>query len=165
MKNLLLGLFNRNFLFAAASILTIQKGNTQLPTANSFSSQINYPGSYRYGVNQGYYPGWSAENTAIIAAGSNLANVKGVGVKSFRIPLYDDFLEQWGLTVELGKFQAYANLGADDNTAFVGSPSAAHRDPTIFPGSPEQSKVFKNLFEPIWLDAGQTQIKDRKSVV
>ena len=46
---------------------------------------------------------------------------------------------------------------ADDNVAFR-IPEASHRDPTYYPGSPEQSKVFKNLYDPIWLDAAQTQI-------
>src|SRR5690242_2523693 len=96
------------YVLATAPIIA----HAQAPTANSFSSQVNYTGNYRYGINQGYYNGWSAENTATIAAGSSSANVKGVGVKTFRVPLYDDFLSQWGLTVELGKFQAYAALGA-----------------------------------------------------
>jgi hypothetical protein len=157
MKNLFSSSFGRMIcLFLGISI--IKASNAQIPIANSFSSQVNYTGNYRYGVNQGYYPGWSAENTATIAVGSPAANIKGVGVKSFRVPLYDDFLSSWGLTVELGKFQAYANLGADDNTAFVGSPDPSHRDPTTYPGAPEQSKTFKNLYEPIWLDAAQTQV-------
>jgi hypothetical protein len=143
-------------LFLSISVITAS--NAQIPTANSFSSQVNYTGNYSYGVNQGYYPGWSAENTATIATGSSVVNVKGVGVKSFRVPLYDDFLSTWGLTVELGKFQAYANLGADDNTAFVGSPDPSHRDPTTYPGTTEPSKTFKNLYEPIWLDLAQTQV-------
>ena len=132
--------------------------HAQIPTANNFSSQVNYTGHYRYGVNPGYYDGWSAENTATIASGNSSLNIKGVGVKSLRIPLNHDFLTFWGLTVEVGKFQAYAGLGFDDHVAFVGSPEASHRDPTFYPGSPEQSKVFKNLYEPIWLDAAQTLI-------
>ena len=158
MKNLLLTYLKAILLFGATYFLSPVAVHAQIPTANNFSSQINYAGNYRYGVNQGYYDGWSSENTATIAAGNSNVNVKGVGVKSFRIPLNDDFLTFWGLTVEVGKFQAYAALGADDNVAFVGSPEASHRDPTYYPGSPEQSKVFKNLYDPIWLDAGQTQI-------
>jgi hypothetical protein len=142
-----------SFIFGLLGIV-----NAQIPNANSFSSQINYGGNYRYGVNQGYYPGWTSENTATIAAGSSTLNIKGVGIKSFRIPLYDDFFSQWGLTVEVSKFQTYQSLGADDNTAFVGSPDASHRDPNTYPGSSEQSKTFKNLYEPIWLDAEQTQV-------
>ncbi|MGZ3948702.1 MAG: PKD domain-containing protein, partial [Flavisolibacter sp.] len=157
MKHRLFAFFKKA-LALSIPFLFFYSTKAQVPNANSFSSQVNYTGNYRYGVNQGYYPGWSAENTATIAAGSSAVNVKGVGVKSFRVPLYDDFLTQWGLTVEVGKFQAYAQLGADDNTAFVGSPDASHRDPTTYPGSPEQSKTFNNLYEPIWLDAAQTQI-------
>src|SRR5690349_14908697 len=158
MKNLFFPFTKKFLLLSTVIIVFFQTLNAQVPNANSFSSQVNYTGFYRYGVNQGYYPGWSSENTATIATGSAASNVKGVGVKSFRIPLYDDFLMQWGVTVEVGKFQAYAALGADDNTAFIGSPDASHRDPTWYPGSPEQSKTFKNLYEPIWLDAAQTQI-------
>src|SRR5215203_5353101 len=155
MKNLLLT-YLKNISAIAVVVFFTGISNAQIPTANNFSSQLNYTGNYRYGVNQGYYDGWSSENTATIATGNSTVN--GVGVKSFRIPLNDDFLSFWGVTVEVGKFQAYASLGADDNVAFVGSPEASHRDQTYYPGSPEQSKVFKNLYEPIWLDAAQTQI-------
>jgi hypothetical protein len=141
------------FFFAIVSFYTLQ---AQIPTANSFSSQVPYTGIYRYGINLGFFPGWSAQNNATLAAGTS--TVRGAGMRTYRIPLYDDFLTQWGLTVELAKFRTYASLGADDHTAFVGNPSPAHRDTTTYPGCTEQSRSFKNLFAPIWLDSAKTQV-------
>src|SRR4051812_41084021 len=105
MKKKILAIVGKLFVLSVFNILLSQISSAQIPTANNFSSQVNYTGYYRFGVNQGYYPGWSSENTATIATGSVAANVKGVGVKSFRVPLYDDFLAQWGVSVEVGKFQ------------------------------------------------------------
>ena len=133
--------------------------SAQVPTANSFSSAVSYSGKYMYGANPGWYGNnWSSENVAAISMGSTSLNVKGVGVKSLRIPLYDDHLSSYGINAEVSKFQYYASLGGGEMTAFVGNPSAANRETTTFPGSPEQAKTFKGLYEPIWLDAGQTQI-------
>jgi hypothetical protein len=143
------------FIVATGSMYSIQ---AQLPNANSFSGQVNYTGYYKYGVNMNFTPGWNAEHNATISIGNPSINVKGVGLRTYRVPLYDDFLSAWGVGIELPKFRFYANLGADDHTAFVGQPSPEHRETVTYPGSPEQSKSFKNLFEPIWLDAGQTQI-------
>jgi hypothetical protein len=131
----------------------------QAPTANSFSSSVPYNGTYRYGANPGWYGNnWSSENVAALSMGSPSLNVKGVGVKSLRIPLYDDHLTTYGINAEVSKFQYYAGLGGGEMTAFVGNPSPANRETTTFPGSPEQAKTFKGLYEPIWLDAAQTQI-------
>jgi hypothetical protein len=133
--------------------------NAQLPTANSFSSYIPYSGKYSYGANLGYYGGnWSAENMAALAIGSTSPAVKGAGVKSLRVPLYDDHLTNWGLNAELSKIQYYTSLGAGELTAFVGSPHSSKRETMTFPESPEPAKTFKNMYEPIWLDAAQTQI-------
>jgi hypothetical protein len=131
----------------------------QAPNANSFSSVLTYNGNYSYGMNPGYYGNnWTSQDIATLAMGSTSANVKGVGVKSLRVPLYDSHLTTYGLNAEMPKFQHYASLGGGEFTAFVGSPSDADREPTTFPGSPEQAKTFKGLYEPVWLDAAQTQI-------
>jgi hypothetical protein len=131
----------------------------QVPTANSSSSYIPYYGLYRYGANPGWYgSNWSAENVATLAMGSASLNVKGTGVKTLRVPLYNDHLTTYGLNAELPKFQYYTTLGGGDITAFIGNPTAANREPATFPGSTEQAKTFKGLYEPIWLDAAQTQI-------
>ena len=128
-------------------------------TANDFSSVVSYGGRYSYGVNPGYYGStWSAENLSVLAMGSSSLSVKGVGAKSLRVPLYDDHLSTYGLTAELSKLQYYASLGAQEMTAFVGSPSPSHRETTTFPGASEPAKTFKGLYEPIWTDASQTQV-------
>ena len=146
-------------LFLLSYCLFSKNTFAQTPSANSFSSYVSYNGTYRYGANPGYYgANWSAENVATIAMGNASQGVKGAGVKSLRVPLYDDFLTSWGLTTELSKFQYYASLGGGDFTAFIGCPHSSHREPTTFAGSPEQAKTFKGLYEPIWLDAAQTQI-------
>jgi hypothetical protein len=141
----------------STSIVLSQKLIAQVPTANSFSSAVAYNGIYRYGANPGWYGNnWSAENVADLSMGSS--SVKGVGIKTLRIPLYDDHLTTYGLNSEVSKFQYYASMCGGDMTAFIGNPSSANRETTTFPGSPEQAKTFRGLYEPIWLDAAQTQI-------
>ncbi|MGZ4025747.1 MAG: PKD domain-containing protein [Flavisolibacter sp.] len=130
-----------------------------IPTANDPASYLPYTGTYSYGVNPGYYgSNWSGQQTATLAMGSAAAGVKGVGVKSFRLPLYDDFLSTWGLNNLIADFDYNKALGASEITAFVGHPSAAHALDTSFAGSPEKAKVFQGMYEPIWLDAARTQI-------
>jgi hypothetical protein len=134
------------------------------PTANNFSSYLPYKGNYRYGINQGWYgANWSSQNTATLAMGNPALNVKGVGVKTLRVPLYDEFLTTYGLTSLVADFKYHESLGGGDFTAFVGHPHASHQLDTTFAGSPEKSKVFKNLYEPIWLDAGQTKINPKNT--
>src|SRR6476620_286018 len=141
----------------STSIVLSQKLIAQVPTANSFSSAVAYNGIYRYGANPGWYGNnWSAENVADLSMGSS--SVKGVGIKTLRIPLYDDHLTTYGINAEVSKFQYYATLGGGDMTSFLGNPSSANRETTTFPGSPEQAKTFRGLYEPIWLDAAQTQV-------
>ncbi|HEV7620769.1 MAG TPA: hypothetical protein VGO09_03500, partial [Flavisolibacter sp.] len=133
-----------------------------VPSANSFASFVPYSGTYSYGVNPGYYSTkWSSQNVADLASGNKAKNVKGAGVKSLRIPLYDDFLSKWGVKNLLNDFQYYSSLGITEITAFIGSPSDAHRFDTSFAGSPESSKVFKNLYEPVWLDDAKTIINPK----
>src|SRR5215203_6016246 len=156
--------FRENGLNIYEWMLQYQKGGSTLvisavPTANDFSSVASYSGRYSYGVNPGYYgSNWTAENLSVLAMGSSSLSVKGVGAKSLRVPLYDDHLSTYGLTAELSKLQYYASLGAQEMTAFVGSPSPSHRETTTFPGASEPAKTFKGLYEPIWTDASQTQV-------
>ncbi|MGZ3898642.1 MAG: carbohydrate-binding protein, partial [Flavisolibacter sp.] len=159
MKHKTISVTGKLLLFLLSYCLFSKTVSAQTPNANSFSSYVAYNGTYRYGANPGYYgSNWNAENIATLAMGNASLGVKGAGVHSLRVPLYDDFLSQWGLTTELSKFQNYTSMGGGDFTAFIGSPSAAHREPTTFPGSPEQAKTFKGIYEPIWLDAAQTQV-------
>ncbi|HUR09927.1 MAG TPA: hypothetical protein VM012_01075, partial [Flavitalea sp.] len=126
-------------------------------TANDQGRVPWYGGYYRYGTNGGVYgPTWNDTTIADIAAGNPRKNVKGVGSKTFRPALPEEFLEQWGYDIRVAEFTHYATLGVGDNTVFLETPSAAHRDPNTYTegcGTPSQigqSKVFKNLYEPIW---------------
>jgi hypothetical protein len=128
-------------------------------TANSFSSYLPYNGIYRYGINQGYYGGnWTSQNTATLSMGNPSVGVKGVGVKTLRIPLYDDFLTNYGLPSLIPDFKYNVSLGGGDFTAFVGHPHSSHQLDTTFESAKEKSKVFKNLYLPIWLDSAKTKI-------
>ena len=150
---------NRIFFSVMMLLMLAVKLPAQVPTANSFSSYQAYTGTYRYGANPGYYGGnWSAQNIAALAMGSTSPNVKGAGVKSFRVPLYDDHLTLYGLNAEMPKIQYYYSLGAGDLTAFVGQPHHTKKETVTHPGSPEPAKTFKGMYQPIWLDAAQTQI-------
>ncbi len=116
-----------------------------------------YNGYYRYGTNGGVYGStWTDVTIADIAAGNPLKNVKGAGSKTFRPTLPENFLELWGYDIRVAEFTHYATLGVDDNTVFLENPSTEHRDPNTYAegcGSSRQiaqSKLFKNLYEPIW---------------
>ncbi|MGZ3991420.1 MAG: PKD domain-containing protein [Flavisolibacter sp.] len=130
-----------------------------LPNANHFSAYLPYEEHYRYGMNPGYYGGnWSTQNIVALSIGDPAAGVGGMGAKSFRVPLYDDFLTTYGITNLLGDYQYMTGLGAGEITAFIGHPHPSHQLDTTFPGSPEKSKVFAGMYEPIWLDAAHTQV-------
>lgn len=104
---------------------------------------------FAYGSNMGYYPGWEDTEVSDIAIGNPVAGIPGVGVNSLRPSLPEHFLEQWGYEVRDEEFDHYHNIGARNNTIFIGYPSDDHTDPTEYcPG--EKSKVFKNLYTPIW---------------
>src|SRR5688572_1223884 len=126
-------------------------------SANDHGRVPVYNGHYRYGVNGGVYgPTWNDVTLADIAAGNPLKNVKGAGSKTFRPTLPENFLEEWGYDIRVNEFTHYATLGVDDNTVFLENPSEAHRDPNTYtqgcgtPSQIAQSKIFKNLYEPIW---------------
>ncbi|HEU4608324.1 MAG TPA: hypothetical protein VFS31_09460, partial [Chitinophagaceae bacterium] len=128
MKHLFISVTGKIFLSMICCCLLLASHTSAQSTANNFSSYLTYNGAYRYGANPGYYSSnWGAKEMAILAMGSSSYNVKGAGVKSLRVPLYDDFLMRYGLTAELPKFQQYTSLGGGDFTAFVGSPHSTHR--------------------------------------
>jgi hypothetical protein len=109
MKYQFISVTGKIFLSLLCLCLLLNNNTSAQTTANSFSSYIAYNGAYRYGANPGYYgSNWGAKEMAILAMGSASYNVKGAGVKSLRVPLYDDFLTRYGLTAELPKFQQYA---------------------------------------------------------
>ncbi|RMG86826.1 MAG: PKD domain-containing protein [Bacteroidetes bacterium] len=108
-----------------------------------------YDKGFRYGSNLGNYPPWSNEQLADIAAGNPDLGLEGIGVQSFRPAIQEHFLEQWGYDIRQPDFQHWYNRGVYDNVAFIGYPSADHRDPTVYCGT-EPSELFENMYEPIW---------------
>jgi hypothetical protein len=104
---------------------------------------LPYNGIFGYGTNPGYYgPNWNSQNLGKIAG--------NLGVRTFRLNLYDDYLSTYGPTSLVPLFNYLRDsIGALDNTVFVGSPSLAHKDSATF---------FKGLYLPAWLDSQQTQI-------
>jgi Secretion system C-terminal sorting domain len=109
-----------------------------------------YTSDFLYGSNMGYYPPWTNQTIADIAAGNPAKNVKGAGVKSLHLPLPEDFLQTWGYDVSVNDFIHYNSLGIKDNTVFLETPTAAHRDNTTYPGCNTQSLIWANIYEPIW---------------
>ena len=108
-----------------------------------------YTGKYRFGANMGYYPPWTDEDLATIAAGDPSQQIQGAGVKTLRPALFEYFLDYFGYDFRVPTFQHYDNLGIKENTVFVGYPNEAHRDPTEFcPGVP--SELFANMYDDIW---------------
>jgi len=115
------------------------------PAAHTAQSQVRpYPAPFGYGSNLGYYgPIWTDERLAAAAVGA--------GATTIRVALPEAFLDKWGATIRRSAFAYYADtLGLRDLVCFVGEPAAAHRDPVTYPGCPEPSKLFANLYEPIW---------------
>ncbi len=103
-----------------------------------------YPAPFGYGSNLGYYgAAWTDEQLgqAVHAAGGT----------TIRVTLPEQFLTQWGEGIRLPTFRYYADsLKLRDLVCFVGEPAPAHRDPVVYPGCREPSKLFANLYEPIW---------------
>ena len=129
-------------------------------TANDFSSYVPFSGTYDYGSNMGYYgQHFTDQDVAQLAYNS--------GSHTIRPSLPDWLISGYGDTARLSAFQYYQSIGMKDITVFVGEPNdgATHsgtgldnRETTIFPGVGERAKTFKGLYEPVWLDAGKTQI-------
>jgi hypothetical protein len=94
-------------------------------SANDFGKVPAYNGNFQYGTNMGYYGNtWDDKTLADIAAGNTAKNVKGIGSKTFHLPLPEQFLEYWGYNVRVDMFNHYASLGVKDNTVFLEEPSA-----------------------------------------
>lgn len=121
-------------------------------SALDFSSYKPYEQDFLYGVNLGYYGDtWDDKDLADIAAGNPLKNIPGAGIKSLRPPLPGYFVEFYGKDVRLLEFQHYASLGMKDHTIMLGWPSDAQRE-TYDYGCGEMSKMFKDMYLPIWDD-------------
>ncbi len=150
--------------YLLAFLLTFIAVNTKAQitfTANDPGSVPAYTSDFYYGSNMGYYPPWTNQNIADIAAGNPSVNVKGAGVKSLHLPLPEDFLETWGYNISINDFIHYTSLGIKDLTVFLENPATAHRDNTVYPGCTDQSLIWSNIYLPIWDGgAGGTPVND-----
>lgn len=119
-------------------------------TANDFVP--DYSSGFRLGTNLGGQMGkWDDFKLATIAAGSEESGVAGAGCNSLRLSLPHQFLERWGYDIRKNTFLDYRDkLGMSELTAFLGTPVDSDRDPKIYCSGKENSKLFKNLYEPIW---------------
>ncbi len=114
--------------------------NDQIPT---------YEEPFLLGTNPGYYNGWDDEGLADIVAGSS--NNRGVGVRTQRVPLPDEFLEQWGVEVRVDEMEYFESVGLKEHVVFLEGPSDDHRDLIMHcPDAP--SALFRNMYEPIWIN-------------
>jgi len=111
-------------------------------TANTYVKP--YTEQFGFGSNMGYFSnGWTDKGLAAI--------LDKAGANTLRASLPDYFIEQWGLMIRVPEFEHYTNdFGMKGITVFVGEPSAAHQDKTIYPGCSQPSKLFANLYTPIW---------------
>ena len=141
-------------------------------TANTLGKVPAYTGFFLYGSNMGYYDQtWDDNALADIAAGNPAYNIPGVGVKTLRPLLTERFLASqdpalggdaygWGYDVRVPQFEHYKALGMKDHTVFLAvnntNPNRKdnirpdHTDNTTYPGASEKSKMFGNLYQPIW---------------
>ncbi|RPD45039.1 hypothetical protein DNI29_20335 [Hymenobacter sediminis] len=114
-------------------------------TPNTAESYVRpYTADFGYGCNMGYYgSGWDDEHLA--------SAISKAGGQTIRVTLPDQFLDKWGWQARQAAFDHHTiNLGLRELVCFVGEPSAEHRDKTVYPGCREPSKLFANLYEPIW---------------
>lgn len=117
----------------------ISNANISVPTYNQ---------NFQYGTNPGYYGnGWSDKDIADID--------HYAGINTLRLSSPEHFVLQWGYNIRTSEFNYYVQtLGMKELTLFVGEPSTAHKEDSIFPTSTMPSEVFKNLYDSIW-DNGQ----------
>jgi len=116
-------------------------------TANDNIKPYDEP--FRPGVNLGYFPGLSNENLADLAAGNADKNVQGLGAKSIRTGIFNEFVEVWGYNFLEETYDYFEERGLKENTVIVGFPAAWQRDQT-FHCPDKQSTMFANLYDPIF---------------
>lgn len=103
-----------------------------------------YLADFGYGCNMGYYgENWTDEHLA--------AAIRRAGGRTIRVTLPEQFLEKWGWQARQATFAHHTGrLGLQELVCFVGEPAPEHRDKTVYPGCREPSRLFANLYEPIW---------------
>lgn len=134
------------FLIAVSSIAYAQidfSANNQVP---------EYDRGFRLGTNLGGRQGeWMDFELATIAAGSEELGIPGAGCNSLRLSLPNHFLERWGYDIRVNTFNDYIDeLGMSELTVFLEGPSKENLDKTVYCAEKGASKMFKNLYEPIW---------------
>jgi len=129
--------------------LCLTVGLTAQVNFNANTQVTPYDGLFRPGVNPSFYPEWNSEQVADVAAGNPLYGIPGVGVKSMRTSMTDDFVTQFGYDYLLPTYEYYGEIGLTDLTLIVGFPHSSHQEQTEYcPGI--QSEMFAGLYEPIW---------------
>jgi uncharacterized protein YjdB len=119
---------------------------------NANNHTTTYNDYFLYGSNMTSPPsGWDDKNLAEILIGNPAGNVAGAGATSLRPAMYEWFVNDWSYDVRLNEFKYYQRLGAKNNTIFLNGPSDAHIDKTPY-CSGKSSKIFSNLYEPIWVN-------------
>ena len=98
-------------------------------TANDTIKPYTEP--FRPGVNLGYFPGLSNENLADLAAGNADNNVQGIGAKTIRTGIFNEFVEVWGYDFLEETYDYFEERGLKENTVIVGFPAAWQRDQTF----------------------------------
>lgn len=115
-----------------------------------------YDSGFRWGTNLGGQVGeWRDLELATLAAGLEAEGVAGAGCNSLRLALPNHFLERWGYNIRVETFKQYtAKLDMSELTVFLEGPSEENLDKTVYCPAKGSSKMFKNLYEPIW-DSGK----------
>ncbi|SHG02873.1 PKD domain-containing protein, partial [Flavisolibacter ginsengisoli] len=128
----------------------IQTGSSS-PTANDFESYKAYDGQYGYGLNPGWYgSNWSTQQIIDLGAGNT---VKGIGGKAFRMQIYDNYLGWYGDSSLIGDYEHLKMLGSTETTVMIGGPRDANKwDTAFYAGTDSKAKVFKGLYEPIFIN-------------
>ena len=104
-------------------------------------------GHFRHGINYGYIPGITDEQSSLLA--------RRAGANSARLSFPERHLETWGYDIETTDNASYVKNGITSSVVFLGGPTAAHS--TAPAGTPDwelDHHIPKNLYEPIFLADG-----------
>lgn len=104
-------------------------------------------GHFRHGVNYGYIPGITDEQSGMLA--------RRAGANSARLSLPERHLEMWGYDIEAADNASYVKNGITSSVVFLSGPTAAHSSaPQGTPDWELDHYIPKNLYEPIFLGDG-----------
>lgn len=134
------------------TVNVISPTTTQIDfTAND--SIPTFTGKFRPGTSWDYFPNWTSQQLADIAAGNPIAGgtegVNGVGVKAVRTYTGESAFLDLGYDTRKAEFEHFNNLDLRDNSFLLAFPAAQNRDPYHY--CPDyQSALFKDLYLDIW---------------